>query len=561
MAGPEDLPPAGVPPHEAIAFFKSKGFRIGFAWEDVFQGEHVRAFTVAKAMKQSVLEAIRAEVDRAISDGTTFDDFRKTLRPKLEALGWWGRKQMIDPATGQSKKVQLGSNRRLKTIFDTNLRTSYAAGRWERAQRVKSAFPFMEYRSMEDDKVRPEHNAWDGTILPIDDPWWDTHYPPCDWACRCTAIPRSQRMLDRQKKKLTEKPPRFPDVTWVNTRTGETGVSERGIGKGWAYNVGKEHLRGLAPKPLPESFGRDEGEVSASAQFRNVQLALVDRFLKRFGIDPGRYAIWMDRDGWPLPIGRSWFIAENGAVRMPGGSSAGVVLDRIAAAIVTPDSIRWIWVRAENGELVLMRRYARISAGLATIVDIGRIGWRWRIARAADVEQLVAAAYNPHQKRDRAGRFARMHGPEFLAAVADPSLPHVRPLSIGVATEATFGKLRDMGIAPRGEHIVLERSHARHILKRHGPDAWQQPGHRPVTLRNILGAHRVVNQADRLVRVEDSRDGNPGVRAIKRTGRTETHVIFTVRRRGLVVETMYRREIGPAGERVKKRSGGKKSPA
>jgi len=382
MIGPDDLPPAGVPPEEAIAFFRAKGFRIGFNWQDVFKGEHVRAFTVAKAMSRSLLETIREEVDRAIAEGTTLADFQKALRPKLEAAGWWGRKRMIDPATAQSKVVQLGSPRRLKTIFDTNLRTAYAAGKWERGERVKDAFPFLEYSALIDGRERPEHHAWDGTILRRDDPWWDTHYPPCDWNCRCTAIPRTQRMLDRKGLSVTEEPARYPDETWTNTRTGETGTSERGIGKGWDYNVGKEYLRGLAPAPLPASFGKPEDEVTASAEFRTVQLHLVDRFLSRFGIAAGGEAIWTDRDGWPLSIGRGWFIGADGAVRMPKGVSAGVALDRIAAAIATPDSIRWIWVAADDGRQLLMRRYARAHAGLETTVDVGGIGWRWAIGRA-----------------------------------------------------------------------------------------------------------------------------------------------------------------------------------
>lgn len=375
MAGPEDLPPGGVPPEEAIAFFRAKGFRIGFSWQDVFKAEHARWFTVAKAMSRDILEDIREAVDKAISEGTTLATFKQELRPTLEAKGWWGRKTMLDPATGQFEQVQVGSPRRLKTIFNANVRTAYQAGKWERIQRTKAAFPFLEYSSVMDGREREEHHNWDGIILPVDDPWWDTHYGPCDWECRCTAVARSQRMLDRTGKSVSVRPPANDNYPWTNTRTGETGMLEKGIGKGWDYNVGKEYLRGLAPGPMPDGF--DSEEVGASAGLTGSQSALINRFLAAFDIAPGKEAIWMDRDGWPLSIGRGWFIAPGGRVQLPRGA-AGVAIDRIAAAIVQPDRIGWIWVRGKNGRALLMRRYERKS----TRVDIGRDGWRWETMRA-----------------------------------------------------------------------------------------------------------------------------------------------------------------------------------
>lgn len=382
MNGPEDLPPAGVAPEEAIAFFRSKGFRIGFNWQDVFKTEHVRWFTVAKAMSRDLLEDIRAAVDSAIADGTTLETFKKTLRPTLEAKGWWGRKPMLDPATGQREMVQLGSPRRLKIIFNANVRTAYQAGKWERIQRTKAAFPYLEYSSVMDGRERQEHHDWDGTLLPVDDPWWDTHYGPCDWECRCTAIPRSQRMLDRMGKTvLRAPPPPNPPEAWTNTRTGETGTLERGIGKGWDYNVGKDYLRGLAPSPLPDRFDGGE-EVGAAAQLTGAQTALVARFLRPFAIAPDKTAIWLDQDGWPLAIGASWFMGRDGSARLPGGA-AGVAIDRIAAAVALPDAIRWIWVRGLDGRALLMRRYSRTNAGITTLVDIGGAGWRWAFRRAA----------------------------------------------------------------------------------------------------------------------------------------------------------------------------------
>ncbi|MFW6027181.1 MAG: head morphogenesis protein, partial [bacterium] len=138
-----DLQP--LPPAEAIRFFEGKGFQTGFDWRDVWQQEHARAFTVAKAMRLDVLETIRQELDAAIKEGKTLRQFQAELRPRLHKLGWWGRKVETDPKTGERRVVQLGSPRRLKTIFDVNMRTAHSAGRWARAERVKEDRPFLMY--------------------------------------------------------------------------------------------------------------------------------------------------------------------------------------------------------------------------------------------------------------------------------------------------------------------------------------------------------------------------------------------------------------------------------
>src|SRR3546814_270264 len=125
------------------------------------------------------LQDIRAALDDAMANGTTFERFSKDLRPTLEAKGWWGRKNMLDPLDGKIKSVQLGSPRRLGIIFDTNMRSAYAAGRWERIARTKDALPYLRYVAVGgkqgDGRTRPQHRAWHGTILPVEHVWWETH--------------------------------------------------------------------------------------------------------------------------------------------------------------------------------------------------------------------------------------------------------------------------------------------------------------------------------------------------------------------------------------------------
>lgn len=117
-------------------------------------------------------------MDSTIADGHGFRHFADNLRPILERKGWWGEKLVRDPKTGKMVRAQLGSLRRLRTIFDTNISTAYAAGKWDRIQRLKDRMPYLRYVAVQDGATRPEHAAWHDTVLPIDDPWWETHYPP-----------------------------------------------------------------------------------------------------------------------------------------------------------------------------------------------------------------------------------------------------------------------------------------------------------------------------------------------------------------------------------------------
>ena len=144
-------------------------------------------------MDVELLEAVRAAVDTALVEGTTFATFQDELEPMLRREGWWGVREVVDPQTGETVTAQLGSPRRLRTIFDVNIRTAYARGRWKAIERVAEARPWLRYVGVLDQRIRPLHRAWHGTVLRWDDAWWQTHYPPNGWALplhRPTALRR-----------------------------------------------------------------------------------------------------------------------------------------------------------------------------------------------------------------------------------------------------------------------------------------------------------------------------------------------------------------------------------
>lgn len=237
MAEPEILK---VLPTEAIFHFRNKGHHVGFDWRDTDAAEHLRSFTVAKAMRLDVLQDIRAAADRALTEGLSFRQFEKDLEPLLRQKGWWGRQPMTDPLTGETRIVQLGSPRRLRIIYDTNLRMAHAKGRWERIERVAEARPWLRYLAIQDARTRPEHMAWHGTVLRWDHPFWETHYPPNGWRCRCIVQQLSDDDLADFGIEPSGGPPPGSGETrpWTDKRTGATVQVPRGIDPGFQHNVG-----------------------------------------------------------------------------------------------------------------------------------------------------------------------------------------------------------------------------------------------------------------------------------------------------------------------------------
>lgn len=233
---PEVRLPIGLPPKDTVEFFRAKGRTlISRRWWDVWQEEHVRARTIAGVNDLTVINAVYSEIDKVLADGGTLAMFKNAVLPGLQ--------QAV--ANGSAPKSIL-TDQRLQIIYSTNLRMARAAGQWKRIEALKESAPWLMYSAVLDRRTRPLHRQWDSTILSVDDAWWDTHYPPCGWNCRCNVIQLSDRDLSTMALKPSSSPPQ--DGAPVDFIRGD-GIIEsvpRGIDPGFAYNVGKAHLRGLA---------------------------------------------------------------------------------------------------------------------------------------------------------------------------------------------------------------------------------------------------------------------------------------------------------------------------
>jgi SPP1 gp7 family putative phage head morphogenesis protein len=195
MPEPIDLSAAiGLEPAAAIRYFEQKGYRISWNWHDTLQEANARAFTVAKVTRLDVLSDIRGALSEALKSGQTERWFENNLTPVLQSKGWWGR-QIAVSADGGAEVAQLGSPRRLRTIYRTNMQSAYMAGRYEQFAKNAASRPYFQYVAVMDQKTRPSHAAMHGRVFRWDDPIWETHWPPSAFNCRCRVRALSERNL------------------------------------------------------------------------------------------------------------------------------------------------------------------------------------------------------------------------------------------------------------------------------------------------------------------------------------------------------------------------------
>ncbi len=76
----------------------------------------------------------------------------------------------------------------LETEYHQTIANAQMAEKWKGFEDNADLYPNLKLVSVGDARVRPEHKILDGTIRPIDDPFWKTHTPPLDWGCRCDII-------------------------------------------------------------------------------------------------------------------------------------------------------------------------------------------------------------------------------------------------------------------------------------------------------------------------------------------------------------------------------------
>ncbi len=380
-----------LPFREQSEFFRRKLGLPTDGWTDIYGREHDWAFVVAGANRDAIVADFRVAVQRAIDEGTTLEQFRKVFDRIVATHGW---------------DYRGGRNWRSRVIYETNLNSSYMAGRYEQLQAQKRLRPYWRYEHSDlVQEAREEHLAWDNLVLEADDPWWETHFPPNGWGCQCRVFSMSQADLKRLGK---SGPDAAPPIEYEERTIGQRSVNgprtvrvPAGIDPGFEHIPGRSRLSGAIPpeRPTPPIAGSAGGHgvpnrrptdpLPAPRAFPADRLlpddwlpeAYARAFLAQFGATLDEPMVVRDAIGERIVVGRELFTNADGSWKA-AKRERGPFMELLAQALLDPDEI---WVRLEwnytQRKAVVRRRYvARFlvegqSTPALAVFELGADGW------------------------------------------------------------------------------------------------------------------------------------------------------------------------------------------
>lgn len=194
-------------PKEVVDFLKKKKLPLSFDYQELMHEAHHTSFTVAKITRLDLLADMHESLQSAFKEGKPFKQWRDEITPTLQAKGWLGEVTAINPTTGEVKDIFVGS-RRLKNIYQTNMRTAYDQIHYRNL--MESDSEYWRYVSLLEGNRRPTHRAMHGIILPRTHPFWNKNKPRCAWGCQCRVNGYTKEELDARGWKVSTG--NFPDI-------------------------------------------------------------------------------------------------------------------------------------------------------------------------------------------------------------------------------------------------------------------------------------------------------------------------------------------------------------
>lgn len=174
------------------AVFRQKGATLDIGIMESKETQHfieTHAAVLDSSFAQaSMSESMRRQLQKSNYIFSGFKAFHETMEAFPSLLDENGNRKPFERFLKDAQTINETYNKNyLRAEYDFVHSSALMAAKWEEFAEDGDRY-HLQYRTVGDGKVRPEHAALDGITLPMSDPFWETYFPPNGWGCRCSVV-------------------------------------------------------------------------------------------------------------------------------------------------------------------------------------------------------------------------------------------------------------------------------------------------------------------------------------------------------------------------------------
>jgi hypothetical protein len=306
-----------TPNEAAVDFLKRKRPLNAGAYKQLLPELRAHAFTVSGLGPAAALKEVR-DLVAGVPAGA---DYKKTRKQVLAVLA---QHIPIEPDLfddpEEAEKHEAALLRRAEMVVRNNAFQAYSMSAWRELDEFRDLFTHWQYITVGDGRVRASHKALDKVTLPQNHPFWQTHFPPWEFGCRCQVVGLTE---DEYAKELEKSRRAKPEERWALEGEELERLENEGV---IVRNVGG------APVRIEVTSARDRNEPGAWRwDPRDLSLSFADL---RGRYDAQTFGMW---EAWAkaTEVGKGETVWD--FVRAALGAAPAVVAPAVApVAVVAP---------------------------------------------------------------------------------------------------------------------------------------------------------------------------------------------------------------------------------
>lgn len=257
----------------------------------------------------------------------------------------------------------------LETEYNTAVAVGEMASTYNRLMKQTDDFPYWQYKTMHDNKVRHSHMLLHDVVLPWNHPYWKFIMPPNGWGCRCFIVPRTKFEVTPEMIKAAEEKVKEYLATEEFKKAGKAGWGINRLDKGQVFSenqhysndyldvlnkMNKIDYRDFKLKSMEENFNETEFKSKFNIDQRDEAINNFTENLQK--VTSKKYGI-TDFNNRIITVDKAT-IRKHTTTRISKYQDRHVYLSEIEAIINNPDEV-WLqsYGQKKNESYVYVKYY------------------------------------------------------------------------------------------------------------------------------------------------------------------------------------------------------------